>query len=76
MEQIRKSSFWLRGSSRFAWALQKAKYPGVVYRYTAADNSELGTVSKVAPAFHTVPLVQTWSRALDGHLSDGLVTCR
>lgn len=50
-EHIRKSSFWLRGSSRFAHGLCKSQIHWGVLQIHGSDNSELGAVSKVAPAF-------------------------
>ena len=52
-EHIRKSYFWLRGSSGFANGLHKNQiHWGVLQLHGSdADNSELGKVDKVAPAF-------------------------
>lgn len=58
-EHIRKSYFWLRGSSGFANGLHKNQiHWGVLQLHGSdADNSELGKVDKWHLPFHTVPLV-------------------
>ena len=59
VEHIRKSYFWLRGSSGFANGLHKNQiHWGVLQLHGSdADNSELGKVDKWHLPFHTVPLV-------------------